>query len=1007
MFGLQMRHIINLLGMPPDYILNAGRYTSRYFVKMENHSGCSWRLKTPVEYGTDKLKNFNDVPQCFSYSLTQLFSANPTNDENEMEDRGALYDLLKKLFHFDGHLRISPEEALQHDFITMGHLRTVESKDYSNNLVFKVDLKDKMDQERKEKNLSKSKIRDPQKYGAKLLKKEEAHVSSQKEVTKLSQEKDTDFYRRKAGQSLKGEFTEVLDKKVSSFGKIQKSSDAAACEGKATNFSKGEPCESKSNFLYDKKKCYPSANETCQLLEEVASQSVKGEATVSSEEEEQESPQGKIIESLQKDDSKTSDFQLCLASNTSLEGEANEAKNTKVPMEEGKVYPEEHDYKTSQRETREFSQGELNKLLQEYVSYSSVMCQCVSYEFFEEEKTESPDGKDLESSWEDTSLSSQGEMTESSSGVVIDFSLGEIVEFSQEEMSETSLGEIRESSLGEMSETSLGEIRESSLGEIRASLLGEISKWSQEEACETNTNKYSNQEACESKVTVFYDRKFSYSSEEGISEFSKGEISESSQVEISDSFSSIGNSNAASSTTDSNSSQVLSRKDYSDATTSESGQSLSKIYKSFDKVSMETPRSPGKKPKTPQRKKKEEIIESSQEAWNFLEKEICRSLKGEANIVKSNEVSKDAATKSSEENSCKSSLGEISESSHGVNSESSQGFPSDNSDGDTSLGNSILSSEGETLSSIGNSDAMSSAAKSSEENACKSSLGEISESSNRLNGEASQDFPSDNSDGDASLGNSILSSEGETLSTIGNSDATSSDKDSHSSEVLSRRDHSDTTTSESGQSLSKRIGMVWCNICKWFKKVSMETPRSPWKKPKTHQRKKKDEIIESLQEDTCNFSEKEISRSLKGEANVAKSNGVSKDAATKSSEENACKSSLGEISDSSHGVNDESSQDFPSDNSDGDTSLGNAILSSEGETLSSIGNSDATSSDKDSHSSEVLSRRDHSETATSESGQSLSKRIGMVWCNLCKWFNKVSRQMKSAFCSCSFTKRTE
>ncbi|XP_029689135.1 homeodomain-interacting protein kinase 1-like [Takifugu rubripes] len=83
-----MRHIIDLLGMPPNYMLNAGRYTSRYFVKVANHSGYSWRLKTPAEYGPANLKNFKDVPQYFRYSLTQLFSANPTDDKNEMKDAG-------------------------------------------------------------------------------------------------------------------------------------------------------------------------------------------------------------------------------------------------------------------------------------------------------------------------------------------------------------------------------------------------------------------------------------------------------------------------------------------------------------------------------------------------------------------------------------------------------------------------------------------------------------------------------------------------------------------------------------------------------------------------------------------------------------------------------------------------------------------------------------------------------------------------------------------------------
>ncbi|CAG03512.1 unnamed protein product [Tetraodon nigroviridis] len=40
-----MRHLIDLLGQPPDHVLNAGRYTSKYFVKVANHFGSSWRLK--------------------------------------------------------------------------------------------------------------------------------------------------------------------------------------------------------------------------------------------------------------------------------------------------------------------------------------------------------------------------------------------------------------------------------------------------------------------------------------------------------------------------------------------------------------------------------------------------------------------------------------------------------------------------------------------------------------------------------------------------------------------------------------------------------------------------------------------------------------------------------------------------------------------------------------------------------------------------------------------------
>ncbi|XP_029688435.1 homeodomain-interacting protein kinase 1-like isoform X1 [Takifugu rubripes] len=223
-----MRHIIDLLGMPPNYILNAGRYTSRYFVKVANHSGYSWRLKTPAEYGPANLKNFKDVPQYFRYSLTQLFSANPTNDKNEMKDRRALYDLLKKLFHFDDLLRISPAKALQHDFITMGHLRTVESKDYlkicekMNSLAFTEVSADNSNEKRNEKNLFESEIRRSSQKEAKTLEKEEKPTKEgdiksfmgkvfKAECSESSEAETSETSEAEAIMSLKGQFTQSLE----------------------------------------------------------------------------------------------------------------------------------------------------------------------------------------------------------------------------------------------------------------------------------------------------------------------------------------------------------------------------------------------------------------------------------------------------------------------------------------------------------------------------------------------------------------------------------------------------------------------------------------------------------------------------------------------------------------------------------------------------------------------------------------------------------------------------
>lgn len=41
----QMKHLVTLLGQPPEHMLDAGRHTSRYFQNVANASGFSWRLK--------------------------------------------------------------------------------------------------------------------------------------------------------------------------------------------------------------------------------------------------------------------------------------------------------------------------------------------------------------------------------------------------------------------------------------------------------------------------------------------------------------------------------------------------------------------------------------------------------------------------------------------------------------------------------------------------------------------------------------------------------------------------------------------------------------------------------------------------------------------------------------------------------------------------------------------------------------------------------------------------
>lgn len=45
-----MKRIVNFAGHPKDHLLNAGRYTDRYFIKDNGPNGSAWRLKVKHIY---------------------------------------------------------------------------------------------------------------------------------------------------------------------------------------------------------------------------------------------------------------------------------------------------------------------------------------------------------------------------------------------------------------------------------------------------------------------------------------------------------------------------------------------------------------------------------------------------------------------------------------------------------------------------------------------------------------------------------------------------------------------------------------------------------------------------------------------------------------------------------------------------------------------------------------------------------------------------------------------
>ncbi|CAF3876219.1 unnamed protein product [Rotaria sp. Silwood1] len=120
----QIRYISQTQGLPNQNILEQGQKTSRFF----NLINYQWKLKTSEQYERETgikskearkfiFKNIDDI------QLIHLKQDLQTNQlQAEKLDRLFFVDLLKKMIHLDQTLRITPNQALNHPFITMDHL---------------------------------------------------------------------------------------------------------------------------------------------------------------------------------------------------------------------------------------------------------------------------------------------------------------------------------------------------------------------------------------------------------------------------------------------------------------------------------------------------------------------------------------------------------------------------------------------------------------------------------------------------------------------------------------------------------------------------------------------------------------------------------------------------------------------------------------------------------------------------------------------------------------------
>ncbi|XP_056877498.1 homeodomain-interacting protein kinase 2-like [Takifugu flavidus] len=111
-----MRSIVELLGQPPNRMLDAGKKTKQYFKKSMFAWNQSWKLKTGRRAG----HNFLD-------SLDDILCAFPTKG-SENSELGLFVNMLKKMLDVDPATRITPAQLLQHGFLTNTEVGTTSEE---------------------------------------------------------------------------------------------------------------------------------------------------------------------------------------------------------------------------------------------------------------------------------------------------------------------------------------------------------------------------------------------------------------------------------------------------------------------------------------------------------------------------------------------------------------------------------------------------------------------------------------------------------------------------------------------------------------------------------------------------------------------------------------------------------------------------------------------------------------------------------------------------------------
>uniref|UniRef100_A0A3P9HK16 Protein kinase domain-containing protein n=1 Tax=Oryzias latipes TaxID=8090 RepID=A0A3P9HK16_ORYLA len=116
-----IRAMVQIFGLPEEDLLNAGDFTEGFFTWDDDGSNSGWRLLTPDEYTQDTGEELEDVDHVMDLDqMTEI--QKDLHEDHDDDDHRAFIDLLKRMLEVNPQRRITPSQALEHDFITMKHL---------------------------------------------------------------------------------------------------------------------------------------------------------------------------------------------------------------------------------------------------------------------------------------------------------------------------------------------------------------------------------------------------------------------------------------------------------------------------------------------------------------------------------------------------------------------------------------------------------------------------------------------------------------------------------------------------------------------------------------------------------------------------------------------------------------------------------------------------------------------------------------------------------------------